>query len=84
MVMQHHTPESHESYIHTLFDVCSNHRTFKLQGTRIQNTQFAVYVSDMLMTLKQNQGHEVYNDNVDTKQSYNHAKFERFCFNGVR
>ena len=23
-------------------------------------------------------------DNVDPKQGYNHAKFERFCFNGVR
>ena len=35
------------------------------------------------MTFKQNQGHQTYNDNVDPKQGYNHAKFERACFNGV-
>ena len=27
------------------------------------------------MTLKQSQGHQTYNDNVDPKQSYSHAKF---------
>ena len=30
------------------------------------------------MTLKQSQGHQTHNKNVDPKQSYNHAKFERF------
>ena len=29
------------------------------------------------MTLKQSQGHQTYNDNVDPKQGKNHAKFER-------
>ena len=45
--------------------------------------QFAVYISDKPVTLKR-QGHQTYNDNVDPKQGYNHAKFERSCFNGVR
>ena len=33
---------------------------------------------------KQSQGHETWNDNVDPKQGYNQAKFERSCINGVR
>ena len=36
------------------------------------------------MTLKQSQGHQTYNENVNPKQGYNHAKFEGSCFNGVR
>ena len=51
----------------------------KLQRTRTPNTQFAVYISDTSETLKQ-----TYNDNVGSKQGYNHAKSERSCFNGVR
>ena len=46
--------------------------------------QFAVYIFDTPVTLKQGQGHETYNDNVDPKQGYSHAKFERSCFNGVQ
>ena len=45
--------------------------------------QFAVYISDIPVTLKQGQGHQTHDDNVDSKQIYNHAKFERSCFNGV-
>ena len=41
---------------------------------------FAVYISDTTVTLKQSQGHQTLNDNVDPKQGYNHAKFERSCF----
>ena len=48
-----------------------------LQRTRIQNMQFAVYISDISVTLKQSHGHQTYNDNVDPKQGYNRAKFER-------
>ena len=29
---------------------------------------------------KQSQGHQTYNENVDPKQGYNHAKFERYTF----
>ena len=36
------------------------------------------------MTLKQSQGHQTYNEDVNAKQGYNHAKFERFHFNSVR
>ena len=57
---------------------------FKLHRTKIQNMQFAVYISDTTVTLKQSQGHQTYNDNVDSKQGYNHTEFERSCFNGVQ
>ena len=56
---------------------------FNLQRPRIQTTQFAVYLSDRPVTLKQSQGHQTYNENVDQKQGYNHAKYERSSFNGV-
>ena len=35
------------------------------------------------MTLKQSQGYQTPNENVDPKQIYNHEKFERSCFNSV-
>ena len=56
---------------------------FKLQRRGIQNTQVAVYISDTTVTLEQSPGHQTYNDNVDPKQGYNHATFERYCFTGV-
>ena len=46
-------------------------------------SQFAVYISDTPVTLKQRQGHQIYNENFVTKQGYNHAKFERSRFSGV-
>ena len=54
-------------------------------GVKESKTQFAVYISNLPLpvTFKQSQGHQIYNDNVDTKQAYNHAKFERSCFNSV-
>ena len=45
--------------------------------------QFAVYISDTPVNLKQSQGHQTDNKNVDPKQDYNHAMFEGCCFNGV-
>ena len=45
--------------------------------------QFAVYVSDKPVTLKQSQGHQTYNENVNPEWGYNHAKFERSHFNSV-
>ena len=75
---------SYENHIlRNLFNVCSNYTTFTLQRTRIQNTQFAVYISDKSVTLKQSQDHQTYNHNVQPKQFNNHAKFERSWFNGV-
>ena len=45
--------------------------------------QFAVYIFDTPVTLKQGQGHETYNDNVDPKQGYSHTKLVTSCFDGV-
>ena len=57
---------------------------FKLQRTRNQNTLFAVNIADTPVTLKQGQCHQTWNDDVDPKQDYNPAKFERSCFHGVQ
>ena len=46
--------------------------------------QFALYISDTSVTLKQSQGHQTYDENVDSQQGYNHAKFERSHFNSVQ
>ena len=53
------------------------------KGQKSKTRNFAVYISHKPVTLKQSQGHQTYNGNVDPKQGYNHAKFERSCFNGV-
>ena len=70
--------------MHNLFNVHSNHTTFKLQKTRIQNTQLAVYISDTPVTLKQSQDHYIYNENIEPKRGHNHLTFERSCFHGLR
>ena len=46
--------------------------------------QFAVNMSTTPVTLKQSQGHQTQNGNIDPKQGYNHAKFETSCYNGVQ
>ena len=51
--------------MHDLLNVCSNDTMFKLQRARIHNTQFTVHISDTTVTLKQSQGHQTENDNVD-------------------
>ena len=54
-----YTPESHSHIAHNLFDICTSHKTFKLQRTEIKkNMQFAVYISDTPVTLKQSQSHQ--------------------------
>ena len=65
-------------------NVYCNHTTFYIQRTRIQNTQFAVYISDTPVTLKQGQGHQPLITSVGPKQGYNLTKFKISCFNGVR
>ena len=67
--------------MHNLFNACT---AFKLQRTKIQIMSLAVNVSNKPVILQQSQGHQTYNGNVDRKQDYNHAKFERSCCNGVR
>ena len=44
----------------------------------------AVYISDKAVILKLGQGNQTENDNVGPEQGYNHAKFERSSFNGVK
>ena len=39
--------------VHDIVNVCSNYTTFKLQRTRIQHTQFAVYNSDTPVNMQQ-------------------------------
>ena len=36
------------------------------------------------MTLKQSQGHQTYNEDEDPEYDYNHAQFERSCFNNIQ
>ena len=45
--------------------------------------QFADYISDIPVTLKQSQGHQTKNDSVDLKEYYNHAKFKKSCCKDV-
>ena len=77
-------PGSHKTYHALSFLMFVATTTYKLKRTRIQNMQFAVYISDTPGTWKQSLGHKPYNDNVNPKQGYNHAKFQRPCLNGVR
>ena len=48
------------------------------------HTQFAVYVPDTHVTLKQGQGHQMLKENVDPEQGYSRTKCRRSRFNGVR
>ena len=48
-----------------------------------KKAQFAAFISNTLVTLKQRQGHQTSNENVDSKQGYDNVKFERSPFNGV-
>ena len=41
-----------------------------------------MYISDTIV--KQSQGQQAYDDNVDPAQGYNHAKFERSRFNIIQ
>ena len=68
--------------MHIFLMYVKNMKNFTLQ--RVQNMQFAVSISNTPVTLKQSQDHQMYSDNVHPKQNYNHAKFERSCFNGVQ
>ena len=73
-----------DDIVHILFNACSNQTAFKLQWIRIHITQFAACISDTPVTLKHSQGHQTHNENKDSRQGYNHAKFERSRLNGVR
>ena len=76
--------EEEEESVCNVSNVRNNRSTIILQRTRIKNTPLAICISDTPVTLKQSQGYQISNDNVDPKQGYNHVKFERSCFNGVQ
>ena len=46
--------------------------------------RFAVYNSNIPVTLKQGQSHKIWYELVDPKQAYNHTKFEKPHFDSVR
>ena len=54
----------------------------KPKTNKIKN-YFAVYNCDTHVTLKQNQGCQIWDELVDPKQGDNHAKFEKPHFNSV-
>ena len=75
------TYQGHINHIvHGLFSLKTNRTTLKLQWTR----KNCIYVSDTPVTLKQIQGQQTSNENVDAEQGYSLAKFERSRFIGVR
>ena len=46
--------------------------------------QFAIYIFNTPVALKQSQGHQTHNNNVDSKQRYDHANLKGFCFNSIQ
>ena len=50
-----------------------NKQTKKTQA----NKHFVVYVFDTPLTLKQDQGRQTRNDNLDPKEGYTHANFKK-------
>ena len=48
-----------------------------------KKAQFAAFISNTLVTLKQRQGHQTYNENVDPSKVII-MQFERSCFNSAR
>ena len=78
------SPESYKSYLHHVFHVCSKHASLYYRGQASKTRNLRFIFSDIPLTLKQCQGHQTYDGNVDPKQTNNHAKFERSCFNGVQ
>ena len=83
IVSLEYTPESRRSYCAESYSVYDNHTTLKLKRVRIRNMQFAVYMSGTPVTVKENQGHQRQNGNVDPDKCYNHAQFERPCLDDV-
>ena len=49
-----------------------------------EKIQFAVYISDTPVTLKEGEGDQTWYESVDHKQDYNHAQFERPPLNSVQ
>ena len=64
-----------QSILYLIFLVRSNHH-LKYSGLESKK-QFAVYNSDIPVTLKPSQGHQTWYELLDPKQGHKHAKFER-------
>ena len=43
-----------------------------------------VYISDTPVTMPKSQVNQTYNENVDPKQGFSHAKFQRSHYNSVQ
>ena len=56
---------------------------FKLHLTRMSKTQYAGYVPNKPVTLKQGKGHRPWHTLLDPKYGYYYAKFEKPCLNSV-
>ena len=67
-----------------LFKMYSNHTLLNFSGSNSKK-QFAVYDSDIPVTLKQGQGHQFWYELPAAEQgyTYNHAQFERPPLNSV-
>ena len=62
-------------YLTKLFNICLMY--IQCLTTEDNNPKHAIcsYISDTSETLKQSQRHQTYNNNVEPKQGYYHAKF---------
>ena len=58
------------------FNVCSNHALLKYSGYKSKNN-LQLHDSDIPVTLKQGQCHQIWYELVDRMQGFNNAKFEK-------
>ena len=63
---------------------CLNYGGPKPKKKQKTEKQFALYDSDTPVTLKQDQGHQIEYELVDTEQGYDNAMFEKSRWNSVR
>ena len=69
--------------VHDLCNVYKNHRSFKLQWTKISVAQCAVYVSDTPAALRHTRDHQTWHESVYSKLGYHHGKIEKPSLNIV-
>ena len=59
----------------------THHLNYSRQESKKHNLQF-IFLTPV--TFEQSHGHQTYNEKVDPKQGYNHAKCERSYYNNIR
>ena len=64
------------------FNVYSNHAPLNYNGKE-SKSNFAVYGSDIPVTLKYNQGHQTWYELLDPERGHNRMKFERLPLSSV-